>query len=84
MNEDNADNAGNADNKDIEFWFKLCPTPKSQWKRFEVNLPTPGPSLEKGGERGFHVQQQDLQYFAGAEVPPLPAGREGLGVGRLI
>ena len=46
---------------------------------FEVNLPTPDPSLEKGGERCNHAQQQDIQYSAGAKT--LPSVRAGRGLG---
>ena len=48
---------------------------------FAVNLPTPDPSLEKGGERRYYANSK-IYSILPVQSAPLPAGREGSGVGR--
>ncbi len=49
---------------------------------FAVNLPTPGPSLEKGGERRYYANSK-IYSILPVQSAPLPAGREGSGVGMI-
>jgi hypothetical protein len=50
---------------------------------FAANLPTPTPPLKREGGGSAYIRNDHIYRYLLEQKAPLPAGREGLGVGRL-